>query len=146
MNEVHSLRPSFDEVYLKVAKTISERADCTRSKVGAVLVSEDHRTSLGYNGAPSKMPGCLTEGACPRGRLSYEELPALNGNYNQNCIAIHAERNAILRSAPEMRIRATLYVTRSPCRDCQLFALNNGIIRFVWYTPDNKMASMRIIH
>ena len=139
-----NIRPSFDETYLEVAKTISKRADCTRSKVGAVLVSKDHRCSLGYNGAPPGAPGCLTENACPRGRMSYEELPALNGNYSQNCIAIHAERNAILRADPEIRKDATLYVTRSPCRDCQLFAVANGISRFVWYTPDGKIASMRI--
>lgn len=141
-----SLRPSFDEIYLKVAKTISERADCTRSKVGAVLVTPDHRTCLGYNGAPSKMPGCLTDNACPRGRLSYEELPSLSGNYNTNCIAIHAERNAILRSAPDMRVGATVYVTRSPCRDCQLFALANGVKRFVWYDSAGNICSMKLYH
>lgn len=141
-----TIRLSFDEFYIEIAKTASLRADCTRSKVGAVLVSPDHRTSLGYNGAPSGAPGCLTENACPRGRLSYDELPPLDGNYNQNCIAIHAERNAIIRSAPEIRNGATLYVTRSPCRDCQLFALANGIKRFVWLTPDGQIASMKIYH
>lgn len=141
-----NLRPSFDEFYLSIAKTASIRADCTRSKVGAILVSPDHRTSLGYNGAPSGAPGCLTESACPRGRLSYEELPALQGNYNQTCIAIHAERNAILRADVLVRINSTLYVTRSPCRDCQLFAMNNGVVRFVWYSPDGRIAAMRVIH
>lgn len=138
------MRLTFDEFYLEIAKTSSLRADCTRSKVGAVLVSPDHRVSIGYNGAPSGSPGCLTENACPRGRLSYSELPALDGNYSQNCIAIHAERNAILRSDPSIRKGSTLYVTRSPCRDCQLFALANGVARFVWLTPNNEIATMRI--
>lgn len=139
-------RMSFDEYYLALATTAALRADCTRSKVGAILVSVDHRTSIGYNGAPSGAPGCLSDNACPRGRMSYEELPSLAGNYNQNCIAIHAERNAIVRSAPEMRVGATLYVTRSPCRDCQLFALYNGVKRVVWTLPDNRYGSMKLYH
>jgi dCMP deaminase len=138
------LRPSFDEYYLAVAKTASLRADCTRSKVGAVLVTKDHRTQLGYNGAPSGAPGCLTNNACPRGMLSYEELPATS-DYS-NCISIHAEKNAIVRASVEMRLGATLYVTRSPCRDCQKLAMLSGVKRFVWMTPDNTIADMRIYH
>lgn len=138
-------RLSFDEYYLELAKTASLRADCTRSKVGSILVSPDHRCSIGYNGAPSGAPGCLSDNACPRGRLSYEELPALDGNYSQNCIAIHAERNAIVRADPSIRKDATLYVTRSPCRDCQLFAMFNGIKRIVWFIPPKGYGSMRLV-
>lgn len=138
-------RMSFDEYYLALATTAALRADCTRSKVGAILVSPDHRTSIGYNGAPSGAPGCLSDNACPRGRLSYEELPSLMGNYAQNCIAIHAERNAILRADVQLRVNSTLYVTRSPCRDCQLFALNNGVKRIVWVMPGG-FGSMKMYH
>jgi dCMP deaminase len=142
-----SLRPSWEEYFLELAKTAALRADCTRSKVGAVLVDRDNRIlSVGYNGAPAGAPGCLTKNACPRGMLSYEELPPLSGNYNQNCIAIHAERNAILYADPEKRIGSTLYVTRSPCRDCQLLALASGVTRFVWFTPEGAMAYMKIYH
>jgi len=139
------IRPSWDEYFIAVAQTASIRADCTRSKVGAVLVDSDNRIlSLGYNGAPSGAPGCLTSNACPRGRLSYSELPATL-NYS-NCIAVHAEKNAILYADPEKRIGLTLYVTRSPCRDCQILAMYNGVKRFVWLTPDGVIASMNIFH
>lgn len=144
--KITSQRLSFDEYYIELAKTASLRADCTRSKVGAILVSTDHRCSIGYNGAPSGAPGCLTENACPRGRLSYEELPSLSGNYKQTCIAVHSERNAIVRADPNIRYKASLYVTRSPCRDCQLFAMANDLARIVWLTPEGKIASMRLVH
>lgn len=138
------IRLSWDEYFIELSITASLRADCTRSKVGAILVDSNNRIlSVGYNGSPSKSPGCLTDNACPRGRLSYEELPALSGY--QTCIAIHAERNAILYADPEKRIGSSLYVTRSPCRDCQLLALASGVVRFIWKTPDEKIASMIMI-
>lgn len=139
------IRPSWDEYFLEIAKTAALRADCTRSKVGAALVGSDNRIiSLGYNGAPSGAPGCLTSNACPRGRLSYDELPPTS-NYN-NCIAVHAERNAILYADPQKRVGSALYITRSPCRDCQKLAMLSGIKKFVWLTPDGVIASMKIYH
>lgn len=138
-------RPSWNEYFIQIAKTASLRADCTRSKVGAVLVDGNNRIlSVGYNGSPSKTPGCLTDNACPRGRLSYDELPALAGY--QTCIAIHAERNAIIYADPEKRVGSSLYVTRSPCMDCQLLALASGVRKFVWVTPDERIASMIMFH
>jgi len=139
------LRPSWDEYFLELSKAAALRADCTRSKVGAVLVDGNNRIlSVGYNGAPSGAPGCLTSNACPRGRLSYDELPPTS-NYN-NCISIHAEKNAVLYADPEKRIGSTLYVTRSPCRDCQKLAMLSGVKRFVWITPDGGIGRMVIFH
>lgn len=141
------MRISWDEYFIELSKVAALRADCTRSKVGSVLVDSNNRIlSVGYNGSPSKTPGCLTDNACPRGRFSYSELPALSGNYSQNCIAIHAERNALLYADPAKRIGSTLYVTRSPCRDCQLLALLEGVHKFIWQTPDGKIASMIMYH
>ena len=67
-------RPDWDTYYLSIAREVATRADCTRARHGAVIVDTDHRpVSFGYNGAPSGHPGCL-EGACPRGRLTPEQL------------------------------------------------------------------------
>lgn len=138
-------RPSWDEYFLDIAQAVSTRADCTRSLVGAVLVDENHRiVSTGYNGAPPSTPGCLTDGACPRGRLSYDDLPP-EGSYG-NCIANHAEYNAILYSNPEERSGTTLYITRRPCVGCHELILAEGIRWIIWTTPDNQIARERQFH
>lgn len=139
------MRISWDEYFLTIAKAVSLRADCTRSQVGAVLVDKEHRIiSTGYNGAPSGAPGCMTKSACPRGRLSLDEHPP-GGNY-ANCIANHAERNAILYADPEERSGSTLYITRRPCTDCHELILNEGITWIVWESPDGKIAKERQFH
>ena len=132
-------RPGWDEYFIEISRAVAIRADCTRSKVGAVLVDSNHRViSTGYNGAPPGAPGCLS-GACPRGKLSYEELPP-ESNY-ENCIANHAERNAIIYALPEERSGSTLYVTRRPCIMCKELLLAEGIVRVVWLSSDNVLCT-----
>lgn len=138
-------RPDWDEYFLRIADAVSQRADCTRSLVGAVLVDENHRiVSTGYNGAPSSVPGCLTDGACPRGRLSYDDLPP-ESDYG-NCIALHAERNAILYANVDEREGTTLYITRRPCTDCHELILSVGVKWIIWRTPDGQIARERQFH
>ncbi len=124
-------RPGWDEFYLGIAEAASKRGDCTRSQVGAVIVlmaSDYHLTSLGYNGVGFGEPGCLS-GACPRGRLSYDQLPSTS-DYS-NCISTHAEINAFYNARFEVEF-STVYVTREPCDDCHFFLSGEGISRFVW--------------
>lgn len=122
-------RPGWDEYYLAGARWAATRADCTRAQVGAVLVSRDHRVSIGYNGLPAGIPGCASEGNCPRGKLSSAEC-APDSDY-ANCAADHAEYNAITRARPEDLPGATLYVTREPCPACTTLIYAAGIARVV---------------
>jgi dCMP deaminase len=63
-----SERIGWGAYFLGIARSVSARADCTRRKVGAVIVDPDHRViSTGYNGTPPGGPSCLA-GECPRGR------------------------------------------------------------------------------
>jgi dCMP deaminase len=131
------VRPSWDEYYLAIATTVSSRADCSRRQHGAVIVGPDRRPiSFGYNGAPSGAPGCL-EGACPRGRLTYEELQSLAGGYDDPespgfCISIHAEANAIVLAGRDRCAGATIYITGPPCHGCEKLIAAAGIARIVY--------------
>lgn len=128
---MNSSRPSWDEYFLALAGTASLRADCLRRKCGAVLVSRDNRViSTGYNGAPSGAFGCLSDNACPRGQMSYEEVKAFSSY--ANCIAFHAEKNAILWCPPEERYGTRLYVNQPPCPDCRVFAAACGVKEIIW--------------
>lgn len=117
-------RPSWDEYFLDIAKVVATRADCTRRKVGAVIVKNNRIISTGYNGAPAGKPGCLTDGACPRGKLTYEEQPKDVGY--ANCGSVHAEANAIIYAHQDLR-DATLYCTDKPCVECEKLITGAGI-------------------
>lgn len=104
------------------------RADCTRAQVGAILVKDKRLVSAGYNGAPSGETHC-GDGGCPRGRLSFEECPP--GADYANCIAIHAEVNAIIYAGVNAR-DCVLYVTRVPCQWCAKIIKSAGIKRVVY--------------
>ena len=130
-------RPDWDTYYLSIALVVSSRADCSRTKHGAVIVSEDHRPiAFGYNGAPSGHTGCL-EGACPRGTLNKTQMASLTGGYDDPdsagyCIAVHAEANAILLAGRDRCKEATIYVTGEPCHGCRKLIAASGITRIVF--------------
>lgn len=124
-------RLAFEEWFMQVATTVSLRADCSRRKVGAVLVNPDNSiVATGYNGAPAGKPGCLS-GACPRAfsqakpGSSYDTGPG-------SCIALHAEQNALLRASWEDMRGSTLYVTEEPCGGCSRMISGTPISRVVW--------------
>ncbi|MGW1278503.1 deoxycytidylate deaminase [Streptomyces tsukubensis] len=130
-------RPDWDTYFLAGARWAATRADCTRARVGALLVS--HRNEVlktGYNGAPSGVPGCASRGACPRGKLDTDAC--LPGSDYSNCIADHAERNAIRRCPPSELRGATLYSTREPCPGCWTLIEAAGIRRVVWLDNDTE--------
>lgn len=78
-------RVTWVDYFLGIADSVAVRADCTRRRVGAVVVdaSTKHIISTGYNGAAPGEPGCLSDGACPRGQhyrsLYHHGGPADNG-------------------------------------------------------------------
>lgn len=127
-------RPDWDAYFLIVARSVSLRADCTRRKVGVVVVDAQHRIiSTGYNGAAAGAPGCASDGACPRGTMTLEEHPSyVDGNHDfSNCIAVHAEANALLYADGRHTRGATLYSTDKPCAGCERLIEGAGIIRVV---------------
>jgi len=137
--------PGWDEYFLGIAAAVSARAKCTRRRVGAVLVHEHRIIATGYNGAAPGRPDCL-EGACPRGRLGYAEVPAFS-DYDVPgapgfCIAIHAEVNALLFATRDTA-GCTAYVTDQPCPGCRKALAAAGVVRAVW--PDGQFDADELV-
>lgn len=141
-------RPNWDDYFLNIAVTVAQRADCTRRKVGAVIVKDQRIVSTGYNGASSGQPGCLTDGACPRGQhwqnghrcggckdlWPCDKSVQPSSSYDTgagSCIAVHAEANALIYADYEKCQEATLYCTDAPCDGCRKLVNAAGISRIV---------------
>ena len=127
-------RPSWDEYYLGIAKAVARRADCRRAKHGAVIVRDNRIVSTGYNGAPAGKPGCM-KGFCPRGMKTVEEIAHGVGDYS-DCVALHAEMNAIVYAGRDKTVGSTIYVTGTPCSWCAKTITAAGITRIV--TPEGE--------
>jgi dCMP deaminase len=96
-----------------------------------VLVKGRRVRSTGYNGAPSGMAGC---GSCPR-RLS--ATTPLTNDYDSpgavgQCVAVHAEVNAVLYAERADVVGSTVYVTRGPCDGCVKTCRAAGVAAIVW--------------
>jgi dCMP deaminase len=117
------MRPSWDEYFMEVARTVATRATCPRASVGAVLVREHRILTTGYNGAPSRVAHC-TEVGC-------EMVGA-------HCVrAVHAEANAIVQGALHgvSLDASTAYTTHQPCVHCSKLMISAGVARIVYATP-----------
>ena len=126
MSEVK--RPSWDQVWITVAKKISERSIDSRLQVGAVVVTEDNTQvlSVGYNGNYSGGPN------------SVESLePGHSG-------LIHAEINALLKLDYNNPKNKKMYVTHFPCRMCAKSIVNAGIKCVVYEQEYRDMSSLDI--
>lgn len=159
------MRPAWDDWALGIAEAAAVRGDCTRKKVGAVIVSPDKRIVPGYNGVPAGQRGCL-DGGCPRGRHYHKENSWFAGcacgkpwpcpdaaepgsSYDTGpgaCRAIHADVNAILRSSWEERQRAIMYVTCEPCTGCLKIIAGSGILRVVWRDGSLRSLDYPFLH
>jgi dCMP deaminase len=139
-------RPEWEQYFLDIAEAVSRRAPCTRRQVGAVLTIDKRIVATGYNGAPPNAPHC-TDGACPRGALTHEQLPAGTPGYNGgdgplSCIAIHAERNAINHFAlhhpdwSQQLTQARMYINSEPCPDCTDLMGSLNLAGWTWRWKD----------
>jgi dCMP deaminase len=124
-------RPSWDEYFMKLAEVVKSRADCTRRRVGSIIVKDNRIIATGYNGTPHKIKNC-SEGGCKR-CLRRDKGEIKGYEYEESCVCIHAEQNAIIQAAYHGASTkgATLYSTTNPCSSCAKILANAGIIRVV---------------
>lgn len=145
MQHIHEVidypqRPGWDEYFLGIAQAVAARGECTRSRVGAVLVRDKRIVATGYNGVAAGRPSCL-DGMCPRANNNVPKgVPYKGDGY---CIAVHAELNA-LRDANVRGLDlrgCTIYITKEPCEVCADF-LAWYELTVVWQqNPQNDRSS-----
>lgn len=110
------IRPSWDEIWMRMAWLLSERSHSPGTKVGTLIVSSDNTRVLavGYNGLWSGGPNVV------------ENLePGQSGT-------IHAELNALIKldfSDPHKKV---VYTTVSPCVACASALINANIDEVVY--------------
>lgn len=129
------MRKDWNNYFMDIAMLVSERATCTRLKVGAVLVREKRIIGTGFNGSVSGTEHCIDDGC---------------DVVDNHCIrTLHAEHNAILQCAKfgVATVGAEIYVTHFPCYNCFKCIAQAGITKVYYhekYNNDervNKMAN-----
>ena len=116
-------RPSFEEIYLKLAASLASRSTCKRRKVGTVITSTDFRKVLavGYNGNASGLPN-----TCDRDEQG-------------NCGCLHSEENAVINCDAPRFIEKVVFVTHLPCIQCAKRLINLGNVKAVYYGEDYRL-------
>jgi len=119
------MRPTRDEVYLRMAELVSERATCLRRRVGCVLVDQQGIIlATGYNGVAAGRPHCNEGHPCDGANLP-------SGQGLDQCQALHAEQNALIQLREPQRVHSA-YVTTSPCITCTKMLLGTSCQRIVF--------------
>lgn len=115
-------RPSFQEIYMRLAITLAERSTCKRLQVGTVITSTDYRKVLavGYNGNASGLPN-----TCDRDEAG-------------NCGCLHSEENAVINCDSPRVTEKVVFVTHLPCVMCAKRLINLGNVVKVFYAFDYR--------
>ena len=121
-------RPSWDEYFFGIMRSVGARATCDRGRSGCLIVREKRIISTGYVGAPTGCKHCDGVG--------HEMHTVINddGTQSRHCIRTsHAEQNAIVQAARSgiSTEGATLYCKMVPCYVCAKMIINAGIKRVV---------------
>jgi len=119
-----------DIQYMDLCKSIASIfATCSKRQYGSLLIDElGHVVGFGYNGGPKGSVHC-SDGGCPRLQQN-----STNGSDYDNCIAIHAEANALLHSDYSAK-PTKLYVNGPPCFSCAKLVVNSTVTD-VYYIED----------
>jgi dCMP deaminase len=116
-------RPSFQEIYLALARTLAGRSTCARLQVGTVITSTDFRKVLavGYNGNATGL-----HNGCDR------DEPG-------NCGCLHSEENAVINCDAPRTVEKYVFVTHLPCVQCAKRLINLGNVKGVFYGEDYRI-------
>lgn len=118
-------KPSWDSIWMALAKQVSSRSNDPKFKVGAVVVTCDNESvlSLGYNG--DEKGGSNSRDSLDHGKSGF----------------IHAEVNAVAKMNYADPRNRKIYLTHSPCLVCSRLIVNSGISEVIYdneYSADTK--------
>ncbi len=128
MSEEKFVRPSWDEYFMEIARTVAKRATCDRGRSGCVIVKNKQILVTGYVGAPKGLSHCDEIGH------QFKTMTHEDGHQTQHCVrTTHAEQNAICQAAKRgVAIEnATLYCKMTPCSTCAKMIINAGVKRVI---------------
>lgn len=115
-----------DTFYMNEAKEAAWSSRCKKRQLGCTLVFEDGSYVQGTNGAPFPLNAC---DPCPRMLKNSHSGEDLN-----LCIAVHAERQALLKAAKygfaTQGARLFSYMG-APCKDCMLELIEAGVTEII---------------
>ncbi|KAG2155559.1 cytidine deaminase-like protein, partial [Suillus clintonianus] len=138
ITNTNRLRPQWDTYFMTLADLASQRSNCMKRRVGAILVRENRIVSTGYNGTPRGVKNCNDGGCGHCNRTS-----ATNGT---ECLCLHAEENALLEAGRDrVGANATMYCNTCPCLKCTIKIIQSGVKRVVYnlsYKVDEASARL----
>ncbi|EED79358.1 predicted protein [Postia placenta Mad-698-R] len=122
---------------MQLAELASERSNCMKRRVGAILVRNKRILATGYNGTPRGLTNC-NEGGCTRCNSGKEA--------SDECVCLHAEENALLEAGRErVGDGAVLYCNTCPCLKCTIKIIQTGVKEVVYnlsYKVDDSSAAL----
>ncbi|MBU1151400.1 AAA family ATPase [Patescibacteria group bacterium] len=142
-------RPTKNNYYMDMAKSVARRATCLKVEIGAVIIRDDQVVATGYCGAPRGTKSSLEHGFCLRQKLG---IPS--GQRYEMCRSVHAEQNAIINAARsgtsvlggDMYIYGELkgenkgqVLDAFPCFICKKMVINCGIKKVICSLKDGGM-------
>ena len=136
-----SLRPSWHQYFMIIAKITALRSTCNSRPGGAIIVSTDNRILAGgYTASVAATFQCTDKGPdyCFRRESGASDVDKYN-----NCKSIHAEQNAIIHAAKHgVSIDGSrIYCTLQPCYICLKLIAGAGITNVFFellYESSNK--------
>ncbi len=121
-------RPSWDEYFIEISKSVAKRATCNRGRSGCVIAKNKQILVTGYVGSPVGLHHCDEVGHQIKTTIHED------GSQTNHCVrTTHAEQNAICQAA-KLGIPiegSTIYSKMTPCSVCAKMIINSGIKRVV---------------
>jgi dCMP deaminase len=121
-------RPTWDQYFIELTRTVASRSTCDRGRSGCVIVRDRHILCTGYVGSPPGMPHCDEIGHL------LSQVIDEDGQTRQHCMrTIHAEQNAIIQAAKfGISLEGSIiYCKMEPCRTCAMSIVAAGIKKVV---------------